>query len=459
MTTLISAAGTYGPGTYKLAGNISGELIFTGPAKLDLGGFTVNRGGSGNAWDYGVIMQGTGSVIYNGAVTGARVGVKLEGAGSKIVGIDLSQNRYMGAWLAAASCEVIGGKCGNIGGVTDEKYAIGIQCDASAPVVRGVRFDEMYPQTGYVGSGAGEGLPVNFAATSVGGLMEACVAINSQAVVNTYGCFAGSGGSHKIRNNIFRNFWRGVTHASAGTPEITGNLFTTDKHIAGAAAASCEVSGCFGNIAVGYERPYSDGKARDNLSIIYPSSLTLTQPEGQAWKIGQAGTNIQYTPDALGIQQATGNGGGSAIAAVGKSSGKWYFEITYTEPFSFTGSFAGVTRGTFAKITNLTDTRNVDYWYDSEGRLNTNGSPAESTSKPAWNGAGHTVGVALDIDAGMLNFIDRNGSAVTGFSGLPAGNYFPIAGIMSGAANANKLRANFEGPFVHPVPSGFAPFV
>lgn len=117
----------------------------------------------------------------------------------------------MGAWLASNSCEVIGGKCGNIGGVTDEKYAIGIQCDAGAPVVRGVRFDEMYPQAGYVGSGAGEGLPVNFAATCVGGLMEACVAINTRAVVNTYG--------------VFRGFWGEVTKSKQSVPQFLAGRY------------------------------------------------------------------------------------------------------------------------------------------------------------------------------------------------------------------------------------------
>jgi len=269
--TLISSSGTYGSGTYKLSQDIAGSLVFTGTAFLDLAGHTVDVGGGGNTWNYGVIAQGANTVIGDsvggGKVTGARVGMKLEGAGSEIVNVDLSGNRYIGAWLAAANCAVIGGKCGSIAGVTDEKYAIGIQCDAAAPVVYGVQFDEMYCQAEYAGSGAGEGLPVNFAATCVGGTMERCIAINSVPQVNSYGVFGGSGGGHKIKNNLFVNFWRAANHASVGEPELTGNVCVISEDLADNNGIACHIGEVKRNVCVGYSRPYMDGTHEGNVSV------------------------------------------------------------------------------------------------------------------------------------------------------------------------------------------------
>ncbi|QDP66029.1 MAG: hypothetical protein GOVbin631_90 [Prokaryotic dsDNA virus sp.] len=269
--TLISSSGTYGSGTYKLSQDIAGGLVFTGTAFLDLAGHTVDVGGGGNAWNYGVIAQGSNSIVGDsiggGKVTGARVGIKLEGDGSEIVNIDLSGNRYIGAWLAAANCSVIGGKCGSIAGVTDEKYAIGIQCDSSSPVVYGVQFEEMYYQAGYVGSGAGEGLPVNFAATCIGGTMERCIAINSVPQINSYGVFGGSGGGHKIKDNLFVNFWRAANHASVGEPELTGNVCVISEDIPDNNGVACHVGVVKRNVCIGYSRPYMDGTHEGNISV------------------------------------------------------------------------------------------------------------------------------------------------------------------------------------------------
>jgi hypothetical protein len=203
------------------------------------------------------------------------------------VNIDLSHNRYIGAWLAATDCSVIGGKCGYIGGVTDEKYAIGIQCDSLRPVVYGVQFDEIYFQSGYIGSSAGEGLPVNFAATSSDGRMERCVAINSIPQVNSYGIFCGIGGSHIVKDNQFVNFWRACNHASSGDPEITGNVCIISENIDGSNGIACDVGLINKNICVGYERPYSEGKFNGNIAVFYPENLaTEPQPDPDPYPTG-----------------------------------------------------------------------------------------------------------------------------------------------------------------------------
>lgn len=178
-------------------------------------------------------------------------------------------------------------------------------------------------------------------------------------------------------------------------------------------------------------------------------------PSGTAWDTGQAGTNLTYSDSGLGITQPSNETGGSAIGNRGWSSGKRYFEVTYATPVSLTAAMAGVTRGAYNTIVNLATTGADDYWYDSEGRINTNGSPAEATDKTIWHSSGNTVGVKLDLAARTLDFVDKNGSSFSGFTGLDTGTYYPIGGLMSGAEVGNKIIANFDGPFAHSLPSGY----
>lgn len=275
---IISTPGTYGGGEYVLSAPIVGSLVFTGSAKVDLRGFTVDIGGSGNAWDYGVIMQGAGSILGDSLggskVTGGRVGVKLEGSGSRIKGVDLSGNRYFGAWLAADDCEVIGGIIGSIGGVSDEAYAMAVQCDHANPVVKDVRISEIYPQAGYTGASPGEGLSVNFSASCVNGTMERCVVRNNIVATHTYGVFAGHGGGHKIADNQIINFWFGIAVAKAGLPVVRGNFLSTQTALPDDMGIGCPVGQCKDNIVIGYHRPiHEQTDPTGNFFASFPENL------------------------------------------------------------------------------------------------------------------------------------------------------------------------------------------
>jgi hypothetical protein len=182
------------------------------------------------------------------------------------------------------------------------------------------------------------------------------------------------------------------------------------------------------------------------------------QPAGQCWNSLQYGTNQVVSNGRLAVAQPANELGGSVKATVGKSSGKWYFEVGVLVSAAVHSAMVGVTRGAYNCITSLGTTGTDDFWYDSTGRRNTNGSPAESTSLTTWGAVGNKVGVKVDLDGGSLSFIDKNGAAVTGFT-LPAGTYYPIAGHLSGAKAGNKIIANFAGPFHHGLPAGYSAFV
>ena len=282
--TPITSAGTYAAGDYYLASNMTlagSALVFTGTATLDLNGKTIRDTTGGNTQTYGVVTNGAGSVIYDsaggGKITGFWCGVKA-GATTKLLGIDLSQNRYFGAWLASPSCAIIGGRIGSIGGVTDEKYAIGVQCDSSAPLVEGVIFDEMYPQAGYTGTGAGEGLPVNFAASCTGGVMRRCVAVNTVASLNTYGMFGGNGGGHTVEDCAFYNYWRAAALANFGSISVKRNFAWLRTPLAGSQGFSCINENVSDNVAIGYDAPISVVNLSKNLSIFTPYVASSSAP-------------------------------------------------------------------------------------------------------------------------------------------------------------------------------------
>lgn len=277
MVTEITNAGSYPAGDYRLAANITvagNGISFSGQARLDLYGYSIADTTSGNAWTTGVAFAAPGSILYDsklsGKVTGFRVGVKFDGAGSFAAGVDLSRNKYMGAWLNADDCAIYGGRIDEIGGVTDEKYAIGVQAPCARPVVSGVQFRNLYPQAGYTGSAAGEGLPVNFAATCVGGVMRGCVAVNDVPKTNTYGVFGGMGGGHTIEDNLFTNFWRAAAVNAAGAPIVRGNFAWLHAPLVGSQGFSCSDDGVSNNVAIGYDAPFSVANLGKNISVFVP---------------------------------------------------------------------------------------------------------------------------------------------------------------------------------------------
>lgn len=210
-------------------------------------------------------------------------------------------------------------------------------------------------------------------------------------------------------------------------------------------------------------------------------NVTSTATGGSAlpayalWDTGQAGTNITYSgTDNLTISPTSGTAGATAIGNTGKSSGKYYFEITFS---TLSGVFPnaaaiGLTTGSYNLITGLSDTGVDDFWYDAGGRTNTNGSPATTTGKTTWQTQGDVVGCAVDTATGKIWFKDKNGNwlTATNDADVAAGNnadfvvgsgmFKPLAGLQSGGADTHELTANFgKTSFTHSVPSGFSGWV
>jgi hypothetical protein len=217
MPTPIAGPGSYSKSNieYYLANDIPGSLAFTGEnVKLNLNGKTVQGTTSGNVHSVGISSTSLFGyfVVFGGKVTGHRVGVDIRGL-AQLENVDLSGNRYIGANLRGAGSLVRCCECADIGGVSDEAYAIGINISGNNTTVKYSTFRNLYRQVAADPSIVGEGCPIVFNTACSGGRAENVIMINDEAREKTIGIFAGRGG-HVIDKCVSRNFERGY-HLSA----------------------------------------------------------------------------------------------------------------------------------------------------------------------------------------------------------------------------------------------------
>lgn len=156
------------------------------------------------------------------------------------------------------------------------------------------------------------------------------------------------------------------------------------------------------------------------------------------------------------LTYSTASGGQAARATIGKSSGKWFFEMTVSGMGTLNNiSGVGVSDSTDALTrgpgwhSGSADSCSVGF--SNTGHIVQNGI-AQFSSTPWVNG--DIIGVAFDATARTVQFY-RNGTAVSGtYSWVTAATVFPRIG--HSVANAFTGTANFgASAFTHPVPSGF----
>ncbi len=337
MSTAISSPGTYGAGDYQLSADVSvngaDAITFTGDATLDLNGHTIIDTAVGNKSSYGVNAAGTLTLYDSRAgqgISGFRVAVKASGAGSNVIGLRITA-RYMGVWLAGDNSTVEGCHIAEIGGVTDEPYAIGVQVgSAQGCRVERTTFRNFYRQAGHTGVGAGEGLPVNLSSNSFGCEMRECVCINDEACADTIGVFAGSGGGHEIRDNLFHNFAIGPAAVSTLDIPITGNRVSLDAPVSGSIGISGESCSPTGNVVIGpFETMMLTASQADN----FTNAELITAPKlGINDTVVEAGAIAMFTvslapacAQTVTVDFATSDGTASAPGNYTAASGTLIF--------------------------------------------------------------------------------------------------------------------------------------
>ena len=136
------------------------------------------------------------------------------------------------------------------------------------------------------------------------------------------------------------------------------------------------------------------------------------------------------------------------------SSGKWYFEVTATSTQPSGGS-TGIGVSTVESTTvSVNLPRNSYIYVGSDGSKTSYTGTAVNAAYGASYTTNDVIGVALDIDAGTLTFYKNNASQGTAFTGLAAGNYFPI--VSSNGTGTRSYAINCgQRPFTYTPPSGF----
>lgn len=132
-------------------------------------------------------------------------------------------------------------------------------------------------------------------------------------------------------------------------------------------------------------------------------------------------------------------------ATSGKSSGKWYFEVTCT---SIGSAQIGIEPNT-ESLSNPVGFGAASYSYLNDGTKYNNNS---QTSYAATYTNGDIIGVAVDLTGNSITFY-KNGVSLGAAFTITAGTYYPALGSNW---SASTMTANFgASAFAYSVPSGY----
>lgn len=164
------------------------------------------------------------------------------------------------------------------------------------------------------------------------------------------------------------------------------------------------------------------------------------------WNPSDKDASFTLSGDNLIATKGTASTWRSLRANQGKSSGKWYWEITTSSTVGY--CLPGVANSTMslASYTGV-DANGWGYFGNSGNKFNNGGTAYGAT----WNNT-HTIGIALDMDAGTLTFYKNNVSQGQAFTGI-TGTVYPCSSLYD---NASTCTANFGATMLtYTPPSGY----
>ncbi|MET3211652.1 UNVERIFIED_CONTAM: hypothetical protein ABIC26_004619 [Paenibacillus sp. PvR008] len=166
-------------------------------------------------------------------------------------------------------------------------------------------------------------------------------------------------------------------------------------------------------------------------------------------------TNVTWSNGSLSTD--LWNGGQGDKATVGKTSGKWYWEVNVSD---------GPPSVTIIGITSETGNTKSDTWkyhglYGYSGEILTKiSSDIKRTAYGTTFGQKDTIGLALDMDNDTISWYKNGawlGSNTARPSQLGGSQVFPM--VMDGNSGKRTFQANFgASQFKYPVPEGFLPY-
>lgn len=219
--------------------------------------------------------------------------------------------------------------------------------------------------------------------------------------------------------------------------------------------------GCGGTVVVD-----SDGEVGgDPGDVVTPQPTQPVPPEvGCRMRLEPVydGGALQISEDGL---SASAWGGSELVrGSASHAGGRWYFEIRVDSMPGGVWWAQNIGIGTESAISSgMGDPAGMGAFLNVNGSLSYPDPETPFSGEPY--GAGDVIGVAADLDAGLV-FFSRNGvwmngaDPSSGSGGVAVavapgtGTYYPAVGLSEGDA----VTAAFEGAFAFGPPSGFAPF-
>ncbi|MET3209879.1 UNVERIFIED_CONTAM: hypothetical protein ABIC26_002827 [Paenibacillus sp. PvR008] len=169
---------------------------------------------------------------------------------------------------------------------------------------------------------------------------------------------------------------------------------------------------------------------------------------------------VTLNPDNLSIGNTLSNGnltltnlyGFSIKATVGKSSGKWYWEVKFNG--GNTSSSIGVASNSYVQNSAIAGNTALRVYSGSNGYK----YPEGILYGAAWR-IGDIIGIALDLDNYILEFF-KNGTSM-GISHTDLQNMGEVCPLHVGGGNGDTKTVTFNFgavPFTYSPPNGFNPY-
>ncbi|KJD39202.1 hypothetical protein QD46_15730 [Paenibacillus polymyxa] len=170
-------------------------------------------------------------------------------------------------------------------------------------------------------------------------------------------------------------------------------------------------------------------------------------------------TNVTWTNGSL--VRILGSNGDADKATVGKTSGKWYWEVSVNDNRYDSITLIGITGETGTLPTSSWEMM-AKYGVDGQLLIRTKNTSnnIQRTAYGSIFGGNDVIGIALDLDNDKVTWYKNGvsqGTSIAKPSELTGSQVFPL--IYNGTGSEKKLTANFgASDFKYPVPEGFLPY-
>lgn len=182
------------------------------------------------------------------------------------------------------------------------------------------------------------------------------------------------------------------------------------------------------------------------VGIVSGSGTNSSSVTYATWNPSDKGSNVTLSNTDLTASLATSIGGGRST--IGKSSGKWYWEITI---LSMGYTMVGVSDNSVPVNTDgMLGAGAHQYVADHGFRCHATWTPGNTYGTSLT--VNSVVGIALDMDAGTITFYGNGTSYGIAFTGITGTMY----ALVSAGSSLSSQRANFGATaFTYPVPYGY----